>query len=459
MKRVLVANRGEIAVRIIRACREAGLEAVAVHSQADRDALHVRMADQAVAIGPSRPGESYLRAEVLVQVALATRCDAVHPGYGFLSENGHFAALCGKNGLTFIGPKPEMIAALGDKVRARRIAVAAGVPVVDGTQGEDIGFEDIEAMASRSGFPLLLKAAAGGGGRGMRVVQRQADLRSQFEEARAEAASAFGDGTIYAERFLPKVRHVEVQIVGDHHGGVVHFGTRDCTLQRRHQKIIEEAPAICLSEEARDAIAADAVRVASQIGYVGAGTVEFVVDVETGKHYFIEVNARIQVEHPVTEMVAGVDLIREQIRVADGANRLSRKQSDIAGSGHAIELRINAEDPARGFAPSPGRITALTLPGGPGVRVDTHCYAGYMISPFYDSMIAKLIVHDEDRGKALVRARRALSELRIEGITSNIGFLLELLRHPDVIDNRINTTWLEGSAIAKPQTSAPSPKE
>lgn len=448
MKRVLVANRSEIAVRVIRACQEAGLETVAVYSQADRDSMHVRIADRAVCIGPPRPTESYLRGDVLVQVACATGCDAVHPGYGFLSENAEFARNCIENGLTFIGPAPDVISAMGDKVLGRKLAARTGVPVVDGTVGEDVQYADVEALGARAGYPLLLKAAAGGGGRGMRIVRSAAELRGQFEDAGAEAQAAFGNGTIYAERFLSRIRHVEVQIVGDHRGTVLHFGTRDCTLQRRHQKVVEEAPAACIPEAAREAIAADAVRLASHLGYVGAGTVEFVVDMDTGRHHFIEVNTRIQVEHPVTEMVTGIDLVREQIRVADPANALDRRQEDIVLSGHAVELRINAEDPDRGFAPSPGRISSLRLPGGPGVRFDSHCYPGFVISPYYDSMIAKLVVHDSDRQRALRRARRALGELEIAGIVTNRNFLGRVLEHPDVIGNDITTTWLEHSAIA-----------
>lgn len=443
MKRVLIANRSEIAVRVIRACRELGLETVAIYSQADRDARHVRMADRAVCIGPPRPSESYLRADLIIQAAKATGCDAVHPGYGFLSENAEFSRGCFDNGLTFVGPSADVIKSMGDKVHARKLAAGIGVPTVEGTAGDEIAFDDVQQLASRAGFPILLKAAAGGGGRGMRVVRSQEELRRQYEEAGAEAKAAFGDGTVYAERFLPRIKHVEVQVVGDHNGNVVHFGTRDCSLQRRHQKVMEEAPAVCVPEAARDAIAADAVRLASYLHYVGAGTVEFVVDVESGKHYFIEANTRIQVEHPVTELITGVDLVREQLLVADPSNSLSVRQSDIVFRGHAIEFRINAEDPERGFTPSPGTISHLQVPGGPGVRFDSHCYQGYTISPYYDSLMAKLIVHDSDRERALSRARRALQELEIGGVTTNAAFLRKLVEHPDIVRNEITTGWLE----------------
>jgi acetyl-CoA carboxylase biotin carboxylase subunit len=443
VKRVLVANRSEIAVRVIRACRELELETVAIYSQADRDARHVQMADQAVCIGPPRPSESYLRADLMIQVAKATGCDAIHPGYGFLSENAEFSRECVGNGLTFVGPSADVIKSMGDKVHARKLAAGIGVPTVEGTVGDEVAFEDVQQLASRAGFPILLKAAAGGGGRGMRVVRSQEELRRQYEEAGAEAKAAFGDGSVYAERFLARIRHVEVQIVGDHQGNVVHFGTRDCSLQRRHQKVMEEAPAACVSDAAREAMADDAVRLASYLRYVGAGTVEFVVDVESGKHFFIEANTRIQVEHPVTELVTGVDMVREQLQVADPSNALSVRQSDIVFRGHAIEFRINAEDPERGFTPCPGTISALQVPGGPGVRFDSHCYQGYTIGPYYDSLMAKLIVHDSNRDRALSRARRALGELEVGGVTTNASFLRRLLDHPDIASNEITTGWLE----------------
>lgn len=424
------------------------METVAVYSQADSNALHVQLADRAVCIGPARSTASYLKHEVIVQVAKATRCDAIHPGYGFLSENAEFAQACIDNGLIFIGPSPEVIKNMGDKVLGRQFAARLGIPVVEGTEGVNVSFEDVESLGNKAGYPILLKASAGGGGRGMRVVLESKDLQYQYDDAQAEARAAFGDGTVYAERLLQRVRHIEVQIVGDHNGNVVHFGTRDCTIQRRHQKIVEEAPATYISEASRERICADAVRLASDLSYAGAGTVEFVVDMETGKHYFIEVNTRIQVEHPVTEMISGVDLVREQLHAADPTDSLSIRQEEVALRGHAIEVRINAEDPDKSFAPCPGAITRMRLPGGPGVRFDSHCYPGYVVSPFYDSMIAKLIVHDINRDWALRRVRRSLGELQIDGVTTNTKFLHWLLGLPEVIENQMTTTWLESTMSA-----------
>jgi acetyl-CoA carboxylase biotin carboxylase subunit len=443
MKRVLVANRGEIAVRIIRACQELGLETVAVYSEADLKTKHVQIADTAICIGPPHPRDSYLRGDTIVAVALFTGCDAIHPGYGFLSENPGFAATCEKNGIIFVGPNSDVIHSMGDKIAARTLAAEVGLPVVDGTHGNEITLSDVESLGVRSGYPILIKAAAGGGGRGMRVVEGAAELEEQFEEARSEAQSAFGSSELYAESYLPVVRHIEVQIMGDHSGNVIHFGTRDCTTQRRHQKVIEEAPAIVVPEEGREQICADAVRLASALNYVGAGTVEFIYDVETGKYYFIEMNTRIQVEHPVTEFVTGVDLVREQLRVAEPSCTLSVRQDQLLLRGHAIEMRINAEDVSRGFAPSLGEISSLRIPGGFGVRWESHVSGGDIISPYYDSMVGKLVVHDADREWALNRARRALAELQMNGITTNIEFLRSVLENPDFVSNQIRTTWLE----------------
>ena len=443
IRRVLVANRGEIAVRIIRACIELGLETVAVYSEADAEAMHVRIADRAVKIGGPRPGESYLRAETLVQVALATGADAIHPGYGFLAESAHLAQLCADNGITFVGPSASIIDQLGDKVNARRIALDAGVPVVEGTGDEPATTEDLLALGERAGFPILIKAAAGGGGRGMRIIREPEEVQSNFDDAQRESLAAFGSDVIFGECYLERIRHIEVQVVGDHSGEVVHVGTRDCSVQRRYQKMIEEGPATAIDLTLRSQIEADAVRLVSAIGYVGAGTVEFVVDLDRNTHHFIEMNTRIQVEHPVSEMIAAVDLVREQLWVADPEHRLSFTQEDIDTRGVAIELRINAEDARNDLMPSPGRITGLQLPGGPGVRVDTHCTVGAMISPYYDSMIAKLIVHDRDRESARVRAIRALKETRIDGVTTNIPFLLRVLEHSNYAANRFHTKWLE----------------
>ncbi|WP_307866504.1 acetyl-CoA carboxylase biotin carboxylase subunit [Leucobacter chromiisoli] len=440
---MLVANRGEIAVRILRACQELGLETVAVYSEADADARHVAMADRAVRIGGPRPGESYLRAETLVQVALAVGADAIHPGYGFLAESAHLARLCADSGVTFVGPSAEIIDRLGDKVNARRIAVEAGVPVVEGTGDRAASVEDLLELGERQGYPILVKAAAGGGGRGMRIIRDADEVRGNLEDAQREALAAFGSDVIFGECYLERIRHIEVQVVGDHGGDVVHVGTRDCSVQRRYQKIVEEGPATAISPELRARIEEDAVRLVGSIGYVGAGTVEFVVDLNRGTHHFIEMNTRIQVEHPVSEMVSDIDLVREQLWVADPEHRLSFAQSDVLLRGVAIELRINAEDARNGMMPSPGRITGLQLPGGPGVRVDTHCTVGAMISPYYDSMIAKIIVHDRDRDAARRRAIRALSETHIDGVTTNIPFLLGVLEHANYEANLFHTKWLE----------------
>ncbi|PRA07103.1 acetyl-CoA carboxylase biotin carboxylase subunit [Arthrobacter sp. MYb229] len=443
MKRVLVANRGEIAVRIIRACRQLGLETVAIYSEADADLLHVRLADKAVKVGPSHPGQSYLRGDVIVQIALSTGADAIHPGYGFLAENAQFARMCQEENIIFIGPSEQIISKLGDKVYGRGIATTAGVPVVAGSGDDNVSEADVHALGQSAGYPVLLKAAAGGGGRGMRIVREPNQVKAELEDARREALASFGSDVILAEQFLERIRHVEVQILGDHHGNVMHVGTRDCTVQRRYQKVLEEGPANAISDELRSRIEDDAVRLVSKLHYVGAGTVEFVVDLERNTHHFIEMNTRIQVEHPVTEMLSGLDLVREQLWVADPANELSFTQQQVQVRGAAIELRINAEDPDRNFQPMPGRITALTLPGGPGVRIDTHCQVGTLISPFYDSMIAKLIVHDRDRPSAISRAIAALEEMKIDGVTTNIEFLQRVLRHEDFQHNDISTRWLE----------------
>lgn len=443
MKRVLVANRGEIAVRIIRACQESGVESVAVYSEADRESRHVKLADRAVCIGPPRPGESYLKPETIVQVALSTGCDSVHPGYGFLAENAGFARMCAENDLIFIGPSAEVIDELGDKVYGRRLASAAGIPVVPGTGDKPATYEDLVELGNTGGYPILIKAAAGGGGRGMRILHDESEVRANFEDAQAESLAAFGSPVIFGERFLTRIRHVEVQVIGDHSGNVQHVGTRDCSVQRRYQKVIEEGPASSIPLESRRRIEADAVKLVSQLGYVGAGTVEFVVDMESGSHHFIEMNTRIQVEHPVSEMVSGFDLVREQLWVADPDHTISFTQEEVSLRGHAIELRICAEDPANGFMPSPGTITEMVLPGGPGIRVDTHCVPGWKVSPFYDSMIAKLIIHDVDRNHAIRRALRALDETVIGGLKTNIEFLKAILSHKDYAANEVHTKWVE----------------
>ncbi|MGA7990907.1 MAG: acetyl-CoA carboxylase biotin carboxylase subunit [Thermoanaerobaculia bacterium] len=448
-QKVLVANRGEIALRIIAACKELGVATVAVHSEADRDALHVRAADEAVCIGPAAASGSYLNITSLVAAAEITSADAVHPGYGFLAENAHFAEILEEVGLKWIGPSPDAIRRMGDKSVAKSTVKEVGVPTVPGSPGPLDSIEDSMRLAGRIGYPVLLKAVAGGGGRGMRVARSDKELAAAFELATREAERAFGNGSIYLEKYLAEPRHVEIQIFGDSHGRVVHLGERECSLQRRHQKILEESPSPALSDSLRAAMGAAAVAAARAVSYVGAGTVEFLLD-EDGSFYFMEMNTRIQVEHPVTEMVTGFDLVKEQIRVAAGEPLSfgpTPGDGDAAGAGwkprgHAIEFRINAEDPVT-FAPSPGTVTTFHLPGGPGVRVDTAAYSGWKIPPYYDSLIAKLIVHGRDREEALARGKRALELFIVEGVKTTIPLHLRLLDDPDVRHGRFSTKWLE----------------
>lgn len=441
LRKVFIANRGEIAVRVIRACQGLGIETVLGVSSADRETLGARLADSTICIGPPPAGLSYLNMPALVAAALGTGCDAVHPGYGFLSERAAFARMVSEAGLAFVGPTAEVIDAMGDKVRSREIAVAAGVPVAIAS-GRMSSADAALDFAQEVGFPVLLKASAGGGGRGMRLVQEPGALRSAFDSAAAEAGAAFGDPSIFVERYTAKARHIEVQIMGDSHGNVVHFGERDCSVQRRYQKLIEEAPSCSINSEQRAAITEAAVRLAAKIGYVGAGTVEFLVDAVRGDHYFLEMNTRIQVEHPVTEMVTGIDLVAEQLRVAGGA-RLSQRQEDIIVTGHAIECRINAEAPLEDFRPSPGRVTTWGPPQGEGIRMDSHCYPGYSVPPYYDSMIGKLIVHASDRPGAIARMRAALDDLDITGIQSTVPFHRAVLDDDDFRANNIRTKWIE----------------
>ncbi len=419
-RKVLIANRGEIAVRVIRACRELGIRTVAVYSEADRDALHVRLADEAFCIGPPPAAESYLNIPNILSTAEITGAEAIHPGYGFLAENPHFAEVCREAGIVFIGPTPEAIEAMGNKARAREIAHKAGIPVVPGSQGPVRTLEEALAVANRVGYPLLIKASAGGGGRGMRVVHSPEELGRAMATAQREAEAAFGSGEVYLEKYLEEPRHVEVQVLADTRGNVVHLGERECSIQRRHQKLLEEAPAPGLSPRLRAHLHRAAVRLAQAIRYTSAGTVEFLVDREEN-FYFMEMNTRIQVEHPVTEMVTGLDLVREQIRIAAG-ERLSFSQREVEFRGHAIECRINAEDPAHDFRPSPGTVRAFVPPGGPGIRVDTHVYAGYTIPPYYDSLVAKVIAWGRDRAEAIARMDRALREFEIVGIRTTIPF-------------------------------------
>ena len=440
-RKVLVANRGEIALRVMRACRELGIATVAVYSEADATALHVRYADEARCIGPAVATRSYLNIEALIQAARETGAEAVHPGYGFLAENAAFARACREAGLVFIGPSPEAIELMGDKAAARTLAREAGVPVVPGTP-DKVSTEEALAAAEEIGFPLMVKAAAGGGGRGIRVVERREELAGAVAIAAQEAQAAFGDGALYLERYLSRPRHVEVQVLGDEHGNVLHLFERECSIQRRRQKLLEEAPSPALTPDLRERICAAAVRLARAAGYTSAGTLEFLLDQE-GQFYFLEMNTRIQVEHPVTELVTGVDLVKEQIRVAAG-EPLRWRQEELELRGHAIEFRINAEDPEMGFFPSPGVVEALELPGGPGVRVDHALYAGYEIPPYYDSLVAKLIVWGADREEALARGRRALDELRIEGIETTASFHRRLLDDPDVIAAAYHVQFLDG---------------
>ncbi|MDQ0298762.1 acetyl-CoA carboxylase biotin carboxylase subunit [Salibacterium salarium] len=440
-ERILIANRGEIAVRVIRACRELGIETVAVHSEADREALHVLMADEAYCVGPHSSAESYLKKTNLIATALKTGADAVHPGYGFLSENAEFAEICSDHNLTFIGPSPEAINKMGAKAVARETMHNAGVPIVPGTDGIIDKEEDALEIAEEIGYPVIVKATAGGGGKGMRVAEDPEDLKNAIQMAQQEAATAFGDAGVYMEKFIEEPRHVEIQIMADAHGNVVHFGERDCSIQRRHQKLVEEAPSPALDEETRKAMGDAAVNAAKAVEYCGAGTVEFLLD-KHKKFYFMEMNTRIQVEHPVTEEVTGVDLIKEQILVAAG-HELSVSQADINIQGWAIECRVNAENPLKNFMPSPGKIETYLQPGGFGVRVDSAVYPGYTITPHYDSMVAKLIVKGKTREEAISRMKRALSEFVVEGVYTTVPFHLALMDHPSFKNGDFNTGFLD----------------
>ncbi|HSG45549.1 MAG TPA: acetyl-CoA carboxylase biotin carboxylase subunit [Anaerolineales bacterium] len=441
-KKVLVANRGEIAVRIIRACRELGVETVAVYSEADRRALHVRYADEAFLLGPAPSRESYLRADKILGIAREYGADAIHPGYGFLAERDDFAEACEEQGITFIGPKPSAIAAMGDKGVARATVIKASVPVVPGT--EDVGDmtnDDLLAIAPDVGFPLLVKATAGGGGKGMREVKSIDEMPALLESARREAESAFGNGNVYLEKLVEGARHIEIQVLADMEGNVIHLGERECSLQRRHQKLLEEAPSSALSDELRNQMGSVAVKAAQAVNYVNAGTIEFLLD-KDNNYYFLEMNTRLQVEHPVTEMVTGIDIVKEQIRIARG-RALSYTQEDVKFNGHAIECRINAEDPYNGFLPSTGTISHSLLPTGPGVRVDTGVYPGFEITPFYDPMIAKLIVWGETRAQAILRMRRALEEYRIVGVHTNIPFHQTMMDSHRFMGGQYDTRFVE----------------
>ena len=440
-EKILIANRGEIAVRIIRACREMGIKTVAVYSEADRDSLHTLLADEAICIGPAASGQSYLNIERILAATVAMKAEAIHPGFGFLSENARFAELCEKCSIAFIGPSAEIISRMGNKSEARKTMIEAGVPVVPGSKEPVYTAEAALEMAKAIGFPVMIKASSGGGGKGMRVSWSEADFTSNFQNAQMESIKGFSDDTMYLERYVEKPRHIEFQIMADKYGNVVHLGERDCSIQRRHQKVLEESPSVAISEELRREMGETAVRAAKAVGYENAGTIEFLLD-KNKNFYFMEMNTRIQVEHPVTEFVSGIDLIKEQIRVAAGEH-LSVSQEDIHIQGHAIECRINAENPSRNFMPCPGLISNVHFPGGNGVRVDTHIYNDYRVPANYDSMLMSLIVHGKDREEAIAKMRSALGELIIEGIDTNLDFQYEILSNPVYQDgHEIDTDFI-----------------
>ena len=439
IRKVLIANRGEIALRIHRACHEMGIRTVAVHSTADTDAMHVRLADEAICIGPPPASESYLNIPNIISAAEISHADAIHPGYGFLSENARFAEIVETHDIVWIGPKPEHIRTMGDKVEAKRTAAGLGLPLVPGSDGPVEGFAEAKAVAAETGYPLIVKAASGGGGRGMKIVRSESELETQIAQARTEARNAFGDDTVYIEKYLGDPRHIEFQIFGDGEGRAIHLGERDCSLQRRHQKVLEEAGSPVISAQERDRMGGIVAKAMAQMGYRGAGTIEFLY--EHGAFFFIEMNTRLQVEHPVTEMITGIDLVREQIRVASGEG-LSCTQDQVSFRGHAIECRINAEDP-KTFAPSPGTVTAYVAPGGMHVRVDSGLYAGYKVPPYYDSMIAKLIVYGSTRERCILRLRRALEEYVIEGMKTTLPLHQKLIEDPEFQRGEYTIKWLE----------------
>ena len=441
-RKILIANRGEIAVRIIRAARELGIDTVAVHSTADKEALHTLLADEAVCIGPAKSTDSYLNMNAVLSAAVLTGAEAIHPGFGFLSENSKFATMCEEVGIKFIGPSGAVMDLMGDKINARAQMIKAKVPVIPGSDGEVHTSEEALEVAEKIGYPVMLKASAGGGGKGIRKVEKAEDLVAAFESASSEAKAAFGNGAMYMERVIYPARHIEVQILADQQGHVVHLGERDCSLQRNNQKVLEESPSVAIGKTLRQKIGEAAVRAAQSVGYENAGTIEFLLDEAKGEFYFMEMNTRVQVEHPVTEFVTGVDIVKEQIKIANG-QELSFSQDDVEIRGHAIECRINAENPAFNFAPSPGKISNVYLPsGGVGLRVDSAVYPGYTIPPYYDSMIAKIIVHGENRFDALMKMQRALYELEIDGVVTNSGFQLDLISDSNVIAGDYDTAFL-----------------
>ncbi|KOF58213.1 acetyl-CoA carboxylase [Clostridium sp. DMHC 10] len=441
INKVLIANRGEIAVRIIRACRELGIETVAVYSEADKESMHVYLADQAVCIGPAKSKDSYLNMENIISATVLTGAQAIHPGFGFLSENGKFARMCSECNIVFIGPDAETIENAGNKAKAREMMINAGVPVIPGVNGTVDTEEQVVAEAKKIGYPVMLKASAGGGGKGIRIVKEESEIIKAFRTAKAEAKAAFGDDTMYMEKFIEEPRHIEFQILGDLHGNVVYLGERDCSMQRRNQKVLEEAPSPIMTEELRCEMGEVAVKAAKAVNYKNAGTIEFLLD-KHNNYYFMEMNTRIQVEHGITELVTGIDLVKEQIKIAS-EEELSFKQEDIKIQGHAIECRINAEDPKKGFMPSPGKIKYFNVPGGPGVRLDTAVYQGYDIPPNYDSMIGKLMVYGKDRYEAINKMERALGEFIIDGVDTNIDFQYDLINNPKFVSGKYDTSFIE----------------
>jgi acetyl-CoA carboxylase, biotin carboxylase subunit len=445
-KKILVANRGEIALRVICACRELGIKTVAVYSEADENSLHVRFADEDVCIGPARSADSYLNVPAVLSAAEITGADAIHPGYGFLSESAYLAEVCEACHIRFIGPSPNVIRLLGDKARARRAMKKAGIPILPGSDGPVEGEEKAYKVAKELGYPVIIKAVAGGGGRGMRVIREPGEIAKALKTAQREAEAAFGVGDVYIEKYVERPRHIEFQVLGDHHGAVVHLGERECSIQRRHQKLLEEGPSVAVTEKMRRKLGGAVVDAARAVQYTNAGTFEFLLD-DKGSFYFLEVNTRIQVEHPVTEFITGVDIVKEQIRIAAG-ERLSFKQGDVTFTGHAIECRINAEDPVT-FAPSPGTIQAFSVPGGPGVRVDTFAHSDCTIPPYYDSMIAKIIAHGRDRQEAIARMRRTLEMTVIDGIKTSIPLHLRILSEPDFVAGRLNTSFMDRFLVEK----------
>ena len=445
MNKILIANRGEIAVRIIRACKEMNIKTVAVYSEVDKDALHTRLADEAICIGPGIPTKSYLNVKNIIETANITKADSIHPGFGFLSENSGFAKICEESNIKFIGPKSEVIDLLGNKSNAKEMMKNAGVPVIPGSNGSVKGLKEVKQIAKEIGYPVILKAAAGGGGKGIRVVYTPEDIEKAYNLVKQEAKNSFNDDEIYIEKFIQNPRHIEIQVLADEHGNVVHLGERDCTIQRNHQKIIEETPSTAIDEKIRNKMGTAAVKATKIAGYTSCGTVEFLVDKDKN-FYFMEMNTRIQVEHPITEMRTGIDIVKEQIKIAGGES-LKFKQKDIEFKGHSIECRINAENPSKNFMPSPGKIEGLHLPGGNGVRIDTAIYDGYVIPSNYDSMIAKIITFGVNRNEAISKMKRALEELVIDGIETNQDFLLEIIRNPNFIRGNFDTSFVESEIL------------